>query len=82
MLNTADLLIFDYDNPALDEVKKDFSIYYMTDVEDEDYKQGKSPLAIKKHIFVVVGFYLRFVYRLRQSMKNNPDYDLISFEGP
>ena len=81
ILSTVDLLMFDYDNPALDEVKKDFSIYYMTYDDDPDHNNG-SPDIIKKHIYVVVDFYLRFVYRIRQSMKNNPDFNLISFEGP
>ena len=82
ILRTADMLMFDYDNPALDDIKKEFSIFYMTDYDDEDHRQNVPPSIIKKHIYVVVDFYLRFVYRIRQSMNNNPDYDLIYFEGP
>ncbi len=82
MTDTADMLIHDFYNPALDEVKENFSLLYMTDYDNVDHERDVSPSVMKKHIFVVVDFYLKFVYRIRQMIDNNPDFDLISFEGP
>lgn len=77
----ACMLETDYDNPALDEVKKEFSIYYMCDEEDEDYKKGNSA-AIKDHIDVVIDFYRRFTERVRKMMADCPRANLISIDGP
>lgn len=78
---TAELLRTDFDNPALAEVMKSFSIYYMCPSNDKDYIEGN--LAnIKEHIDVVIDFYKRFAKRILQMLDNNPDTDLISIMGP
>lgn len=77
----AELLEKDYDNPALDEVKKRFSIYYMCPHDDIDYIEGNSE-NIRNHADVVTDFYRRFAKRILQMLDSNPDADLISIMGP
>lgn len=77
----------DYDNPALNEIKKKFSVFYMCDCNSEDYKNYAKDLVskeeiIRKNIGVVIDFYFRFVRRMYQMMRRNPDAFLISIEGP
>lgn len=71
----------DFDNPALTDVKKSFSIFYMCPSDDKDYIEGNSA-SIRKHIDVVIDFYKRFAKRILQMLDNNPDTDLISIMGP
>lgn len=77
----AELLKSDFDNPALTDVKKSFSIFYMCPSDDKDYIEGNSA-NIGKHIGVVINFYKRFAKRILQMLDNNPDTDLISIMGP
>ncbi|MCM1577748.1 MAG: hypothetical protein NC078_02965 [Ruminococcus sp.] len=79
--NTAELLRTDYDNPALADVKKSFSIFYMCPSDDKDYTERNSA-NIRNHIDVVIDFYNRFTKRILQMLKNNPDTDMISIMGP
>ncbi len=81
ILQTANSLESDYDNPSLDEVKKRFSIYYMCSDDSEDWQTGNKQ-AIRQHIGVVIDFYRRFVSRLSLMMENNPEAFLISVMGP
>lgn len=81
ILMTADLLGSDYDDPRLDEIKKKFSIFYMCDTSDEDFKNGNTS-AIRDHISVVIDFYRRFAARMNAMMENNKNTSLISIMGP
>ena len=78
---TADLLECDWENPRLDEVKKNFSILYMCHPDHEDYL-NRNESAVKTHISVVTDFYRRFVKRLSTMMDNNPDTNVLSVMGP
>lgn len=79
--SVAELLKADFDNPALTDVKKSFSIFYMCPSDDKDYIEENSA-NIGKHIDVVIDFYKRFAKRILQMLDNNPDTDLISIMGP
>ena len=84
---TALMLKYDYDNPSLQEVKKEFSVYYMCERNSEDYRDYQASLVskaevVRKNIGVVIDFYFRFVRRMYQMMRRNPDAFLISIEGP
>jgi len=81
ILETAHLLETDYNNSSLEELKKDFSIYYMCPYDCPDYKSGNEA-AIQKHISVVISFYRRFAERLSLMIKNNPSANIISIMGP
>ena len=77
----AALLETDYNNPILDGVKENFSIYYMCNQDDEDYIKG-CYAAIPKHISVVIDFYRRFAKRITAMMENNKEATVISVMGP
>ncbi|MGI6169598.1 MAG: hypothetical protein ACOYI4_07870, partial [Christensenellales bacterium] len=77
----AKLLGTNYENPQLNDVKKNFSIFYMCPANDVDYISGNNS-AIPKHISVVIDFYNRFVTRLTTMMENNPNTNVISIMGP
>ena len=79
--HSANLLETDYNNSELDELKKNFSIFYMCAPDSEDYRLGNSN-AIESHIDVVIDFYERFTKRLKQMIENNPQTFLISIMGP
>lgn len=79
--NMATLLETDYNNPILDGVKENFSIFYMCDRNDEDYINGDYG-AIPKHISVVTDFYRRFAKRITAMMENNKEAHVISVMGP
>lgn len=81
IVRTADLLDKDYDDPALDEVKKEFSIYYLCSEDSEDWITGNQG-AIRNYVGVITDFYRRFADRLRKMMDENPETDLISIMGP
>ena len=79
----AELLKYDFENSSLAGVKERFSIFYMCNSEDVDYKNcDTSDAAIKRHIDVVIVFYNQFVTRLRKMMRDNPETNLISITGP
>lgn len=79
--NAAELLKTDFDDPALADLKKSFSIFYMCPRDDKDYIERNSA-NIKNHIDVVIDFYDRFTKRILQMLENNPDTDVISIMGP
>lgn len=79
--HAAELLKTNYDDPSLEEVKKNFSIFYMCPRDDIDYIEGNSE-NIRSHVDVVTDFYKRFAKRILQMLDNNPDADLISIMGP
>lgn len=79
--HAAELLKTNYDDPALEEVTKRFSIYYMCPRDDIDYIEGNFE-NIRSHVDVVIDFYKRFAKRILQMLDNNPDADLISIMGP
>ena len=79
----AKLLAVDYENELLDGVKERFSIFYMCDQDENDYKnRDSSDEAMKRHVDVVIDFYNRFVTRIRKMMKDTPETNLILITGP
>lgn len=81
ILEVAELLQNDYNNSKLNDIKERFSIYYMTSNDDPDH-ENVSESAIQKHVGVVINFYERFVKRISEMMKNNPNTNIISIMGP
>ena len=77
----ATLLEVDYNNPKLEDVKKEFSIFYMCDQSDSDYV-NRDNSAIQNHIAVVIDFYRRFTKRIIAMMENNKNTTVISIMGP
>ncbi len=77
----SELLLNDYNNKKLDELKKDFSIFYMCDKEDPDYI-NKNNHAVKDHIDVVVRFYKKFACLIIRMMNRHPETDVICVMGP
>ena len=83
MEKTVFLLEHCYDDAYLDEIKSKFSIFYMADKDSRDYIDKKDDAeTIRKHIDVVIDFYIRFIERIKKMMKNNPDCSLLSIMGP
>ncbi len=82
ILNTVDMLTHDYYNPELDEVKKEYCLLYMTNHDDEDHMAKAPDAVVKKHIYVVLDFYLRFVNRIRKMMDISPESNMIAISGP
>lgn len=79
----AETLEKDIENPYLEPIKENFSIFYMAERDSKDYIAGVTDDAsIKRNIFVVTDFYKRFVRYMRNMMKKNPDFNLISIMGP
>ncbi|MBQ3588005.1 MAG: hypothetical protein II977_05515 [Oscillospiraceae bacterium] len=88
------LLAKDYDNPALDGLKKRYSMFYMgyryksiLDSETDEYEifyelDVDEEQFIKDNIGVAIDFYNRFCRLLQQMMEHNPDNEFISFMGP
>ncbi|MDE6593610.1 MAG: hypothetical protein K2K57_11190 [Oscillospiraceae bacterium] len=81
ILETASLLENEPDDPRLEDIKKEFSIFYMCSPDDPDYINGDNS-AVRKHIHVVTDFYRRFAERLTAMMENNRDTNIISVMGP
>ena len=77
----AALLESDYNNPRLDDIKKNFSIFYMCAQNDIDYINHDNT-AIQKHVSVVIDFYRRFTKRIAAMMENNKNSTVISIMGP
>lgn len=71
----------DYDNSYLNDIKKNFSIFYMCDSSKPDYI-NRNNAAIKNHIGVVIDFYHSFSKRLAKMMENNKNASIISIMGP
>lgn len=83
IMEVANLLETDFNNPKLDDVKKAFSILYVCSEDDPDYKNvDKSEEAMKRHIDVVIDFYKRFVEKIRKAIEDYPNYNLIGIMGP
>ena len=83
IVHKMDLLKFDFHNQELDGLKKRFSIYYMCDKNDADYKNGdNSDDALLRHVDVVIDFYDRFVRRIRHLMRSNKNAEVVSVSGP
>lgn len=81
IMEAASLLESDYNNPRLDDIKKNFSIFYMCRQNDADYI-NQDDTAVQKHISVVIDFYHRFSKRITAMMENNTDTTIISIMGP
>ena len=79
ILSVSDMLQEDYSNHELDDIKENFSIYYMTSHDDADHE---NEAAIHKHVAVVIDFYKRFTNRLIKMMANNRSTNVISIMGP
>lgn len=77
----AALLESDYNNPRLDDIKKNFSIFYMCAQNDIDYINHDNTV-IQKHVSVVIDFYRRFTKRIAAMMENNKNTKVISIMGP
>ncbi len=77
----ASLLESDYNNTRLDDIKKNYSIFYMCYPGDIDYI-NRDDTAIQKHISVVIDFYHRFTKRITKMMENNKNTTVISIMGP
>lgn len=82
ILKTVDMLTHDYYNSDLDAVKEEFCLLYMTNDDDEDHVAKAPDAVVKKHIYVVLDFYLRFVNRIRKMMDISPESDMIAISGP
>ncbi len=82
ILDVADALTHDFYDQELDEIKKYFSIYYMTYDWDEDREKGNTEEVLRKHRYPVIDFYLRFVYRIRRMMRDYQETKLIAISGP
>ena len=81
MEKKKELLRTDYHNEELVELKKWFSIFYMCDRDDEDYKNPKLD-SIERNIGVVIDFYERFICKMRNMMKSHAKANLIFVVGP
>ena len=67
----------------LEEIKSKFCIFYMTDRDSSDYFEKRNDTeTIRKHVDVVIDFYVRFIERIMKMMKNNLDCSLLSIIGP
>lgn len=76
------LLKTDFDNPALNELKKRFS---PSDFDNEYFRYKNPPgeeETIRNNIYVATEFYERFCDRMESMMAYAPQFDLISFMGP
>ena len=84
ILNTVDMLTHDYYNPELDGVKREFSLIFMTNDDDVDHvsKTENGDQLMRKHVYVVLDFYLRFVNRIRKMMDMSSESDMIAISGP
>ncbi len=80
IMQTAELLENDYDNPALAEVKKGFSIYYLCAPDEPDYIAHKEE-NVENHKGVIIDFYKRFVARMYRMLDEYPMAHAISVLG-
>lgn len=88
------MLAEDYDNPALNEMKKFYTIFDLgyphksaLENETDEYEifftvDVDKEQFIKENIGVAIDFYNRFCWILQQMMEHNPDNEFISFMGP
>ena len=88
------MLAEDYDNPALDEMKKFYSIFDLgyphksaLESETDEYEiffdiDVDEEQFKKENIGVAIDFYNRFCWILQLMMEHNPDNEFISFMGP
>lgn len=76
----AALLEYDYNNTQLDAIKKNFSNFYMRHQDDVNYINRDD--TAKKHIFILIDFYRRFIKRINAMMENNKNTTVISIMGP
>lgn len=80
---TAVLLANDFENRMLEEIKKDYSIIYMTSEESLwEINKSEEVKYIKENIRVVIDFYNRFTARMRKMLENSKNCKLISICGP
>lgn len=81
---TAELLVADYENDALQQIKKHISNYYMAEYGSGDYKIGKEkqPQDFKNNAYIIVDFYTRFVDRMRKMLMHDQNANIICIEGP
>lgn len=77
---TAKLLEKDYDNPILDQFKKDYNYHYLIYSHIPGLTEEGENNVIKKNIDVLTDFYRRFVKRIEMMMKQYPDCTHIAFE--
>ena len=79
LLNVAELLENDYDNPYLRTIIETFDVHFMHD-SDSDVWSTEEFGTIKDHISVVSDFYRRFADHLNALMFENPNAHLVSIE--
>lgn len=72
------LLKADFDNPELDELKKNLSIYSPR----IDADNAKSIQFVRENLEMITDFYERLCIQLELMMKYYPDYTCIDFMGP
>lgn len=84
----------DYNNPALNEMKKFYTIFDLgyphksaLESETDEYEifytiDVDEEQFKKENIGVAIDFYNRFCWILQQMMEHNPDNEFISFMGP
>ena len=77
MLEVADLLENDYDNPSLDEIKKTLYVPYEFSNSVIQTKKLK-----KAYAYLFIDFYRRFVSKIRKIMNRNSDADVFTITGP
>lgn len=77
----ADLLVNDYDNPELDEIKAHFPWHPYTDKHRDELTDAEKNELRKKGVPMAVDFYQRFVGRMEKMMAL-PGTNTISFAGP
>jgi hypothetical protein len=82
----SEFLRIDFDNPELDELKKQFNPYTFRDCEinksTSELPDNEKIEIYRKNIDFVIDFYSRFCLRMEFMMKHSPQYNLISFMGP
>lgn len=83
ILETAELFERIYKNPVPDEIKVLFLVIYkrLFGHEYEVYRDN-SPETIRQRLRGIIDYYRRFAGLLRKLMKDNPNMDLISVQGP
>ncbi|MCL2147621.1 MAG: hypothetical protein FWH52_07420, partial [Synergistaceae bacterium] len=81
----ADMLINDFDNPDLAEVKSYFSPYTFYEKKNRravDITPEEKNEIFRANIDIAIDFYERFCRRMESMMAHAPQYNQISFMGP
>lgn len=85
-----ELLKNDFYNPNLDEFRKLLRSlhidYHFVDLfylkKFDKLSIDEQDAFIRNHLFIIVDFYERLIFRIQRMMYNNPDFGFICFSGP